>query len=180
MTIRSVLTLLAGAAALMSSAVAQSIPAPASSVDSSARATVAINLANYATQTQVTNVQNTATAALSTAQTASGSALPWTRNFVGQSRTSCGSYGDGTIGSYSGCVTGYLDGNGQVYFVWPNYFGTPTVWQAAGYTSAAEPVTRGYAWVTAGITYGLSATVFPTAFDMNGRATNWAVRTNAW
>lgn len=146
---------------------AQQVVVPADSTTDGARATVAINAAGM--QNQINQL----------ASWPDGS-LPWTRSFVGQTRSSCGSVGDGSIGSYSGCVNAYLDGNGQVYFVWPNYWGSPSVWQAAGYTSAAEPVTRTYAWVTAGITYGLSATVYPTTFDMNGRALNWAVRTNAW
>lgn len=174
MKLLRILTAAAVCAAALSTALAQSIPAPASSVDSSARAMVAIapvDTSNLATKAEVNNAYNLANSAYSYAGSAysyAGSAYsygyaaytnqgnfgqPWSKYFPGQSRAY--SYG-----------SAYIDGGGQVLVASP-WQG----WIGIGYTSGP-----------ASISYGRSGpagyeqwAAYPTSFDYYGRPTNWTL-----
>lgn len=185
MYLRSLLTAALACAATFVS-LAQTIPTPASSVDSGARALVAItpvDTSNLATKAEVNNAYNLANSAYNYAGSAysyagsaysyAGSAYsygynayinngfnrPWARVFAGQSR--------GWYAVPGGSVSAWIDGNGYVY-VSSNFAGT----QALGYSSGSAVLSTAGSM---GYLCSYSITVFPYAFDYYGQPGGWDV-----
>lgn len=158
------------AAAACSLALAQSLPTPASSVDSGARAVVSIdiagvrNTANAAYNTANSAygtanwAANTANSAYNTANAAYGNTAPWPRHFIGQAQTAYDpNWGPmGTI---------YIDGNGALVAV--DRFGNQAFMGWQGSASVAKAVVG---------TEGFYAEV--SSYDSNGVPNGW--RVGAW
>jgi hypothetical protein len=146
------------ALSVVSAAFAQSIPAPASSVDSNARAKVAItpiDTSNLATVTQLNNVAATAGSAYNygyAAYTNGGFNSPWARSFAGSTNWFV-----------------YIDGNGYVY---QSFYGS---YQGVGYTSGSSPIklltVDGSIYGTCNRTYYAG----PTSFNYYGQPGSWGV-----
>jgi hypothetical protein len=174
-------------------AFAQSIQTPASSVDSSARAVVAItpvDTSQFATVTQLNNVSSVANTAYSTAVTANNTAVtanttansaysygynayinnsysqPWGRYFAGQVRVGY------ALGSNMNCGTSYvyIDGYGQVFLANPYVSGGSYV--SIGYSPLGGPMKH----VAHGDPAGTRCEVWirPTTYDYYGRPTDWS------
>ncbi len=180
---------LAAFATLASEVAAQAIVAPASSSDTAVRASVGIDLSNYATLGQLSGLdgkltivqntanaaQNTANTAQNTANTASQSGRPWPKAFPGQSRNA--------FTGIEGFVTINHDGLVAIYY--RNYLGN--LFQIGGgkYTGGGNTIVWSYqelqnAWASNisnlwnmgnwGAVY-----VYPTGWDQNGNPTNFSM-----
>jgi hypothetical protein len=129
------------------------IPVPAGSTDSGARAVVGIAPVDTSIFVQRPEIP----------QLVSSATAPWSRAFPGQAKAACG----GSLG----CGTVYIDGDG--YMSW-RYNSAPNV-TALGFPSNSTCV--GQTGVLGAFEYNVSAC--PAGFDYNGRATNWYVYFNS-
>lgn len=164
------------------SAFAQAIAAPASSVDSSARAVVAItpvDTSQFATTTQLNNVASTANTAYNTAVTANNTAStaysygynayvnngynkPWGRYFAN------------TCSSNYGCYV-YFGPDGYMYSTLLGYT------QYLGYTSGPEPIYIGkVSMASSGLTGYQEYYAQPSGWDYYGQPTGWYIRTQCY
>jgi hypothetical protein len=142
---------LTAAIALMSAGVLaqMTIPVPAGSTDSGARAVVGIapvDLSPYARSIDVPVLASSAVA-------------PWPRNFPWQQKYICA--------NFSGCF--YVAINDQGYV---SFRGMYSSWVGMGYTSGGLGITSPAYSAGGLITYKIAA--YPTAFDSSGSATSWA------
>ena len=163
-------------------ALAQSIAAPASSVDSSARAVVAItpvDTSSFATTSQLTAVSNTANTAYNTAVTANStasSAYSYGYNaYINNGYNKpWGKYFAGTCASNVGCYV-YFDSNGYLISTLLGYT------QYLGYTSGAEPIYIGkQSMASSGYTGDMEYFAQPSGWDYYGQPTGWYVRTQCY
>lgn len=191
---------LAAFATLASEVAAQAIVAPASSSDTAVRASVGIDLSNYATTSQLSALQSTVTNVDGrvtnvdgrvtnvndrmtiidgrvTAIQSSPQSLAWTRYFVGQMRRITGYYGDNT--------DVHIQQDGMLYWTYSNppqgisnaHLGSAY----AGYGNGVVIQNASGTWAANMFhvyTGGFSVSVAPVSYGPNGVPTNWGISIN--
>lgn len=178
MNVRSLFVCLASIAALVSGSAAQTILPPASSADTSVRASVGINLSNFATQSQVStlqttvmNVDNRVTAVQNLAGQAQSSPWSWARYWAGTTReTGSSSSGVSTVSRYRASIgpDGYIA-------IWRDRYRNGN-WELilGSYTSGTLPVGMSFGnpggWV-----YDTGVSVSPSGWSSDGNATDWVL-----
>jgi hypothetical protein len=198
MKARSLLLGLAAVAALTSGltsgAAAQTILPPASSADTAVRANVGINVANFATQAQLSGyatqgqlssldnrviiTQNHVTNLGDQVNTASQFGRPWPRALPNQWRTSSQTDPSG----YASGGGASIDANGLVS-LYAEVYGRGWVLLSSRYTGGTASIFWSYnelfsAAINAGVYWGnpwIHASVYPISWDSNGNATDWRV-----